>query len=97
MIAALSGAIVAVPPAWSALGLPEFASKMFVHLQVDPIKVAQAQTTQAINQLNLTQLQSSLYAAQQDMTKAPSATVQQRIEDLQQQIAQTQAKITSGH
>jgi hypothetical protein len=96
-IAAIAGAVVAIPPAWSALGLPEIASRMFVHEQVDPLKIAQNQTGQAVNQLILTQLQSSLYAAQQDMAKAPSQTVQSRIQDLQQQIQQVQTKISAGN
>jgi len=95
-IAAVAGAIVAVPPAWSALGLPEFASKVFVHEQVDPVKVAQAETTRAVNHLLLEQLRSSLYAAQQDQQKAPSATVDQRIQELQQEIQQTQTKLNTG-
>lgn len=94
-IATVAGAVVAVPPAWSALGLPEVASKMFVHTQVDPLKVAQNQTGQAVNQLIMTQLQSSLYAAQQDQIRAPSQTVEQRIQELQQQIQTTQAKINA--
>jgi polyhydroxyalkanoate synthesis regulator phasin len=97
LITATATAIVAVPPAWQAMGLPEAASKSYVHEQVDPVKLIQADTSKAINILTLNQLQSSLYAAQQDMAKAPSATVQQRIDDLQRQIADMQAKINAGH
>ncbi len=97
LIAAGAGAIVAVPPAWSALGLPEAASKMFVRGQVDPIKLAQADTTKAVYLLTLQQLQSSLYAAELDKAKAPSGTVDARINDLQQQIQQTQAKLNANH
>jgi len=100
-IAAVAGAIVAVPPAWSALGLPEVASRTFVHDHVQTIinpmlqtesklLVAQAQTTAALNQILLTQLQGSLYAAQKDMAAAPSDTVRQRIDDLQKQIEDLQ-------
>lgn len=96
MIAAVGGAVIAVPPAWSSLGLPEVASKVFVHAQVDPIKSAQADTSKAVNQLILTQLESSLYAAQQDAIKAPSQTVDQRIQDLQSQIQSIQSKISAG-
>jgi hypothetical protein len=97
MIAAIAGAVVAVPPAWSALGLPAVASQVFVHSLVDPLQIAQNQTTDAINQLLLSQLQGQLYQAQQDRAKAPSATVDQRIQQLEQQIQQTQAKINQGH
>src|ERR1700688_2940762 len=71
-ITAAATAIVAVPPAWEAMGLPEVASRGFVaaHVQktIDPmlqteskLLIAQAQTTSALNQILLTQLQSSLY------------------------------------
>jgi hypothetical protein len=96
-IAAVAGVVVAVPPAWSALGLPEIASKVFVHTQVDPLKTAQADTTKAVYQLQLSNLQSSLYAAKLDQQKAPSQTVDERIQDLTQQIQDTQAKLNAGH
>lgn len=97
LITATATAVVAVPPAWQAMGLPEAASKSFVHEQVDPVKLIQVDTAKAINVLTLNQLQSSLYAAQQDMAKAPSDTVKQRVDDLQRQIADIQAKINAGH
>ncbi len=93
MISAVAVAVVAVPPAWSALGLPEVASKVFVHQQVDPVKLAQADTTRAVYQLQLQNLESSLYAAQKDQVTAPSQTVADRIQDLQQQIQQVQSKL----
>ena len=96
LITAVASSVVAVPPAWTAMGLPEVASKTFVHSEVDPVKVAQSDTTRAVYLLTLNQLQSSLYAAQQDQIKAPSATVDQRIADLQNQIAAIQAKL-AGH
>ena len=101
LIAAIAGSVVSVPPAWTAMGLPEVASKVFVLVKIqeniDPmlkteskLLIAQAQTTQTLNQIYLSQLQSSLYAAQQDEQKAPSHTVEQRIEELQQQIKDLQ-------
>jgi hypothetical protein len=101
LITATATAIVAVPPAWSALGLPEVASKLFVldriQEKIDPmlqteskLLVAQAQQSSTLNQILLSQLQSSLYSAQQDMKVAPSQTVQQRIDDLQRQIQNLQ-------
>lgn len=95
MIGAVATAIIAVPPAWSSLGLPEIASKVFVHQQVDPIKITQADTTRAVYQLSITQLEGSLYAAQLDQIKAPSETVTQRIQELQQQIQQVQQKLAA--
>ena len=94
-IAAVAGAIVAVPPAWSAMGLPEVASKGYVHMEVDPVKMAQDETARAVYQLSLAQLQSSLYAAQQDAQKAPSETVTERIQYLQQQIQMVQSKLNT--
>ncbi len=96
LIAASCGAIVAVPPAWSGLGLPEVASKVFVHQVVDPVRLAQADTTKAVYLLTLQQLQSSLYAAEQDKAKSPSHTVDERIDELTQQIQQTQAKLNAA-
>jgi hypothetical protein len=102
VIAAISGAVVAIPPAWSTLGLPEVASKTFVNQTLKPIMddnakihLAQATTAQAVNQLLLAQYQAQLYQAQKDKVAAPSPTVDQRIEELQQQIAAIQAKINS--
>jgi hypothetical protein len=97
LIAASAGAVVAVPPAWEAMGLPEVASRAYVHKRVHPIEVAQAQTTQAVNQLLLSNLQSSLYAAQRDMQTSPSQTVQERIDGLARQIKETEDKLKETH
>ncbi|HMG78731.1 MAG TPA: hypothetical protein VK591_08615 [Xanthobacteraceae bacterium] len=103
VVAAIAGAVVAIPPAWSTLGLPEVASKTFVNATLQPIlddnakiHVTQATTAQAVNQLLLAQYQAQLYQAQKDKIAAPSPTVDQRIEELQQQIATIQAKINQG-
>ncbi len=53
LIAAIAAAITAVPPAWSALGLPEFASKTFVDARIEPIKVAQADTQKILRDLQI--------------------------------------------
>jgi hypothetical protein len=79
------------------MGLPEVASKTFVQTSVQEkinpmlqteskLLIAQAQTTTALNQILLQQLQSSLYSAQKDMVTAPSQTVQERIDALNKQI-----------
>jgi hypothetical protein len=103
MIAAIGGAVVAIPPAWSALGLPVLASQTFVNETLKPIQddsakmhLAQASTAQAVNQLLLAQYEAQLYQAQKDKVAAPSPTVDQRIDELQQQIAAIQAKIKQG-
>ena len=107
LIAAMAGSIVSVPPAWTAMGLPEVASKVFVHDQIqtktDPmlqteskLLIAQAQTASTLNQILLQQLQSSLYAAEKDMAAAPSQTVQERIDALKKQIADLQTTATGS-
>ncbi len=96
LLTALCGAVVAMPPAWTMIGLPEPASKVFVHEQVNPLKTAQADTTKAVWQLQLQNLRSSLYAAKLDQQKAPSPTVDQRVQDLEQEIQQTQTKINGS-
>jgi hypothetical protein len=107
LIAAMAGSVVSVPPAWTAMGLPEVASKVFVHDQIqtktDPmlqteskLLVAQAQQQQTLNQILLSQLQSSLYSAQRDMASAPSDTVRARIDDLNRQIRDLQTTANGG-
>ena len=107
LIAGVCGVVVGIGPAASKLSdLQPIAFKTYVldsiQSKIDPmlqteskLLVAQAQTTQTLNQIYLSQLQSSLYSAQQDMDKAPSHTVQQRIDELQQQIKDLQ-KNTGG-
>ena len=96
VIGVACGTVAAIPPAWSALELPVIATHLFVNHQIEPIRLAQADTTRAVWQLQLQNLQSSLYAAKIDQQKAPSPTVDQRIDALQQEIQRTQAKINAG-
>jgi hypothetical protein len=86
---------------WQPVALKTFVLET-IQSRTDPmlqteskLLIAQAQTTQTLNQIYLSQLQSSLYSAQQDQQKAPSHTVDQRIEELQQQIKDLQ-KNTGG-
>ena len=107
-IALLAGVIVAIPPATAVvLDWQPVAFKTFVlnaiQAKIDPmlqteskLLVAQAQTTQTLNQIYLAQLQSSLYAAKQDMKVAPSQTVQDRIDALQKQIDDMQKNTGSS-
>jgi hypothetical protein len=96
LVGAIATVILNVPAAWSMLGLPEVASKGYVREQVDPIRSAQADTTKAVYQLSLAQLQSSLYSAERDEATSPSDTVKQRIEELKDQIRQVQTKINAS-
>ena len=95
LITGVTGAIIGVSTAWTTLGLPEIATKLYVLTVVAPIKTAQSATTQAVNQLLLAQLEAQLYAAQQDELKSPSPTVEQRITELQDQITALKAKIAA--
>lgn len=53
-ISSVAGAIVAVPPAWSTMGLPIFATRAWAELEIrHPIKLAQAQTQKQIIDLQL--------------------------------------------
>ena len=85
-LSAVGAAVTTVPPAWSALGLPEAASKAYVHERVEPLRMAQTATATAVDRLLKSQLETQLYAAQQDPAAKTSPTVQQRVQELQQQI-----------
>ena len=53
-IAAISGAVVAVPPAWTAIGLPEVATRQWAKNEIyAPIKSAQSMTTRQVIDLQL--------------------------------------------
>jgi len=53
-IGTVAGMIVAVPPAWTAVGLPEVATRGWVQHDVhDPMKVAQAQTQRQVIDLQI--------------------------------------------
>ena len=60
------------------------------------IHLAQAATTKAVYQLTMIQLQNQLYQAMKDKVSAPSPTVDQQIEVLQDQIRDLQTKINQG-
>ena len=53
-ITAISGAVVAVPPAWSAMGLPEIATRSWAVSEVyQPIKLAQNSVTKQVVDLQI--------------------------------------------
>jgi len=102
MVAAVAGAVVAVPPAWEAMGLPEVASRNYVHETVRPIQLVQDKTSATLDrlyksQLELyrSQLQDQLFRAQQDPAQN-SPTVQQRVQDLHGQIEEVTKKIDAA-
>lgn len=53
---ATASAILGIPPAWSALGFPEIATKWHVDKIVSPIKEAQALTKSVIDQIQIEQV-----------------------------------------
>lgn len=53
-ITAICGAIVALPPAWSAMGLPEVATRQWTRLEIySPMKMAQSTTTRQVIDLQI--------------------------------------------
>lgn len=88
--------VTAVPPAWSALGWGVPATRGYVDGRVDPMRVQLSQLGVAQDRQTLVLLQSQLYTAEQDMSKSPSASIAARIADLQQQIAEVQARISAA-
>lgn len=53
-VASVCGAIVAVPPAWQALGLPEIATRGWARHAIElPIKQAQSSVTKQVIDLQL--------------------------------------------
>lgn len=92
-IGGTAGMVVAVPPAWSMLGLFEPASKTYVRNYVEPIKLAQNSTNIAVDRLLLAQLETALYQAQQDPAANNSRVIQERIRELQSQIEDAKHRI----
>jgi hypothetical protein len=70
-VAAVAGAFAAIPPAWTALGLPEVASHTYVTEAIRPVRYAQEQSetklTGAINRLY--QSQKTLYRSQLEQAR----------------------------
>lgn len=53
-ISAICGAIVALPPAWSSMGLPELATRQWTRAEIyQPIKTAQSSTTRQVIDLQI--------------------------------------------
>jgi hypothetical protein len=108
LVTAFASSIVAIPPAvalvadWQPIAFKTYVLDR-IQTTINPmlqteskLLIAQAQTTAALNAILLTQLQSSLYAAQKDMQTAPSQTVQERINDLNKQIHDLQTTSAGG-
>lgn len=95
-IAAISGAIVAIPPAYSVLepGLP--ASHYFVRGQIAPLRLAMDQQAAAIDRQTLFQLNENLARAQTDPAASTSPVVKERIEEIKRHIEETTARIQKG-
>lgn len=53
MIAAICAVVSGVPPAWTALGLPEVASKVFVEQQLQPVRAAQSNVESSVRRTDL--------------------------------------------
>ena len=85
-----------VVPAYTYYELPVPASQRFVQHVLTPVELAQNEQRAAIDQLLLFQLYQQLDLASKDPAAATSPIVQQRIREIQQQIADTQARINSS-
>ena len=107
VVGAAATAIVTVPPAWAMLGLPQVAFHSYVDEQIEkaahPLKLAQNQTQQAVDRttasvdrLLLNQAKRDLYEAQKDPAAATSPVVQSRIQDIQDEIRQTQSRVDAA-
>lgn len=64
--------------------------------ETDPIKVAQAQQSVAIDRFLLYQLQDTLDKARRDPAAQTSPIVQQRVKDLERQIMDTQIRLSKA-
>ena len=91
-VATMAGAVAAIPPAWSALGLPD-ATKKYVVEQIAPVKLAQNQTTVAVERLLKFQIETQLDQAQKDPAAQTSPVVKQKIQELTDQLQTTNKRI----
>lgn len=107
-VAAVAGAVTAIPPAWTAIGLPEVASKRYVHETVDPVRIAQMEAQEklnkAVNRLYRSQLElyksqigEALFRAQHDPTITTSETAQEHVRELQEKLSEATSRLNAQH
>lgn len=100
MIASICGMVVAVPPA--GLIIEPFAPasagyvRTYVAGAIKPLEVAQNSTNVAVERLIKVQLEGYLDAAKKDPGAQTSPIVREKIQELQSQIDDTNARINAA-
>lgn len=87
-ISAICGAIVALPPAWSAMGLPEVATRQWTKSEIyQPIKTAQSTVKNQVLDLQidlangkLDQLDNARAALEIEKLKVPDDQIKARVD-----------------
>ncbi len=87
-ISAVCGAIVALPPAWSAIGLPEVATRQWTRVEIyHPMKTAQSTVTRQVLDLQidiangkLDQLDNARATLEIEKLKVPDDTIKAKVE-----------------
>jgi len=87
-VSAVCGAIVALPPAWSAIGLPEVATRQWTRTEIyHPMKLAQSTVTSQVLDLQidlangkLDQLDNARAAVEIEKLKVPDDQVKARVD-----------------
>lgn len=92
-IAAICGAIVAVPPAYVILEPALPASHYFVRGQIAPLRLAMDKQSTAIDRQTLFQLNEYLARAQADPAASSSPVIQERIDEIKRHIEETTTRI----
>ncbi len=87
-ISAVCGAIIALPAAWSAIGLPEVATRQWTRVEIyHPMKTAQSTVTRQVLELQidiangkLDQLDNARAALEIEKLKVPDDTIKAKVE-----------------
>lgn len=87
-ISAICGAIVGLPPAWSAIGLPEVATRQWTRIEVyHPMKTAQTTVTRQVIDLQLDiatgkldQLENARVQLEIEKLKVPDDSIKARVD-----------------
>jgi hypothetical protein len=87
-ISAVCGAVVGLPPAWSAIGLPELATRQWTRTEIyHPIKTAQSTVTKQVIDLQidiangkLDQLDNARTALEIEKLKVPDDSIKARVD-----------------
>lgn len=100
-ISAVCGAIVALPPAWSAVGLPEVATRQWTRIEVlHPMRTAQSTVTRQVIDLQidiangkLDQLDNARVQLEIEKLKVPDDGIKARVDSQIRKIERDAAAI----